>query len=211
MYTAELKTLRTPDEIQATEARCRANLALMARIYRKPNRAAAPIVSAREGAYKLQGRAMPDAQPAVHGPLHTAIIAGDLAGVRQHLTPDTVNQVSLAGLSPLHLAVYGYSKISETASWVAARANGRKLPREAIVDLLIASGAKIDVWDHNQRLPSACCEAKRLPDSLVAAMDKLIQESSIRMSDHRSLNAFYSPLDVANDEQQGVHNDSVRK
>lgn len=211
MYTAELKTLRTAEEIQATEARCRANLALMARIYRKPTRAAAPVVSARNGNYKVQGRAMPEVQPAVHGPLHEAIIKGDLAGVRQHLTQDTVNQVSLAGLSPLHLAVYGYSKISETAAWVAARVNGRKLEREVIVDLLIESGAKIDAWDHNQRLPSACCEAKRLPDSLVAAMDKLIQETSVRVSDHRTLNAFYSPLDVANDELTGVHDDSVRK
>lgn len=190
MYTAELRTTRTAEERQACEERATATRALIDRLLKKPR---------------------PVAPQAVHGPLHQAIIDGDLAGVRQHLSPFTVNKPTLSGLTPLHLGVYGYSAIAETAPWHTARAHGRKLDRESIVDILIEAGAKLDAWDHAKRLPAACCQTKRLPDSLVTAMDALIEKTTHGVNERKTLNAFFSHHDGAQEDKTGLHIDSVRR
>lgn len=146
---------RTQEQREAIEEQAAANRALMATLYTKPKPA-----------------------PQVLGNLHRAVIAGDIPGVLRHLTRDAINQATVTGLTPLHLAAFGYARIVDTPAWCRAQAANRKTVQEQIVDLLIERGARVDAWDHAKRLPAACCEGKRLPASLVEAMERLKEETS---------------------------------
>lgn len=150
-----LNNFRTTEEREAIEEQAASNRALMARIYTKPKPA-----------------------PQVLGDLHRAVIAGDLAAVRRALTQETVNQATVTGLTPLHLAVFGFARVQDTRAWSQAVLAGTKTVQEQIVDLLIERGAKVDAWDHAKRLPAACCDGKHLPASLYEAMECLKQETS---------------------------------
>lgn len=107
----------------------------------------------------------------VHGSLYSAILAGNLDQVREALTKESVNEATNDGLTPLHLAVFGYSLVADSTAGNTARAQGCKLDQELIVDLLLEAGAKIDVWDNMKRLPASCCDGKRMPDALRKAME----------------------------------------
>lgn len=146
---------RTQEDHEAIEEQAAANRALMARIYTKPKPA-----------------------PQVLGNLHRAVIAGDIPGVLRHLTNASINEATVTGLMPLHLAAFGYARIVDTPAWCRAQEAKCKTVQEQIVDLLIERGAKVDAWDHAKRLPAACCEGKRLPASLVEAMERLKEETS---------------------------------
>lgn len=178
MFTCDLKTLRTPEEREASELRAQETLRLMAAC--RPSKETKP--------------------KAVHGPLHQAIIVGDLKAVRAAITPKSVNEATIGGLTPLHLAVFGYSLAVDTAVGNAARVKGSKLDQELIVELLLEAGALIDVWDHEKRLPAACCDGRRMPESLKIAMVRRVEKTTRSGEPNErklELNAFFSLQDVS--------------
>lgn len=183
-------TFRSDQERTAVAERASVNRALMDRLYVRPK---------------------PAPQPALAS-IHRAIIAGDLGAVRAALTPDTVNLSTVSGLTPLHLACYGYAQVVDTPTWHRANMSGKQLKQEAIVDLLLAHGARVDTWDHQRRVPAACCEGKKLPTQLVAAMRQLMDESAFVLSwkgntadssEAHVLNAFFAKCDITPDSKQG--------
>jgi hypothetical protein len=183
-------TFRTDEERAAVAERACANRALMDRLYVRPK---------------------PVAQPAL-APIHRAIIAGDIPAVRAALTPDTVNLATVSGLSPLHLACYGYAQVVDTPAWHRTNLAGNKTNQEAIVDLLLEQGARVDAWDHQRRVPAACCEGKRLPAGLIKAMRKRMDETAFVLpwmnntaesSEAHVLNAFFAKCDISPDSKQG--------
>lgn len=149
---------RTDEQIAETEERARANRVLMAKVYRNPRRLPSPA--------------------AVHGPLHRAIIAADLEAVRAALSATSVNQKTVGGLTPLHLAVFGYGQVCEKAQGDRRFVAGSKLVQEQIVDLLLSAGADVAAWDMEKRLPAACCEGRKMPESLKLAMSHMIDETT---------------------------------
>lgn len=181
---------RTDEERAAIAERAAANRAWMDKVYAKPK---------PQGAMTLSN-------------LHRAIIAGDLAAVRANLTPELVNQATITGLTPLHLACFGYSQVRDTPTWHRANMAGKKTPQEQIVDLLLAHGARVDVWDAQRRVPAACCAGKGLPPSLVEAMRKRIEETAFVLEwmkntkdspEAHVLNAFFAKCDINPDSKQG--------
>jgi hypothetical protein len=183
-------TFQSDEERAAVAVRATANRALMDRLYVRPK---------------------PAPQPAL-APIHRAIIAGDLSAVRAVLTSETVNLPTVSGLSPLHLACYGYAQVVETPAWHRANMSGMQLKQEAIVDLLLAHGARVDAWDHQRRVPAACCEGKKLPTGLIKAMRKLMDETAFVLpwmnntadsSEAHVLNAFFAKCDITPDSKQG--------
>lgn len=175
---------RTAEERLNIQAQAQANLAFMAKIYKKPKApAAAPLSD-----------------------LHRAIIASDLEAVRKAVDHETVNQVAMTGLTPLHLAVFAYGRVAETTAWQRAQVAGRKTVQEQIVDLLLEQGARVDVWDHAKRLPAACCEGKKMPPSLMKAMADTIEATSIPATGAGTgiiKNAFLHSSDFTPDSQKG--------
>lgn len=181
---------RTDEERAAIAERAAANRAWMAKTYAKP-RPKAPVVLTA---------------------LHRAIIAADLAAVRSILTPDQVNHATITGLTPLHLACFGYAQVRDTPAWHRANMAGKKTPQETIVDLLLAHGAHVDVWDAQRRVPAACCDGKGLPPSLVDAMRKKMEETAFVLEwmkntqdspEAHVLNAFFAKCDINPDSKQG--------
>lgn len=181
---------RTDEERAAIAERAAANRAWMAKAYAKP---------------KPQG-------PMSLSLLHRAIIAGDLGAVRGNLTPDTVNQATITGLTALHLACFGYAQVRNTPAWHRANMAGKKTPQEQIVDLLLEHGARVDVWDAQRRVPAACCDGKGLPPSLVETMYKRMNETAFVLEWMRNtkdspeahvLNAFFAKCDINPDSKQG--------
>ena len=181
---------RSDEERAAIVERAAANRAWMDTVYAKPKPAPQPPLLS----------------------IHRAIIAGDLAAVRANLTPTTVNLATVSGLTPLHLACFGYAQVVDTPTWHRANLAGTKTRQEAIVDLLLEEGAQLDVWDQARRIPAACCEGKKQPASLVAAMAKMIQDTAHRVDWMKNspesqmatlLNAFFAKGDISVDKQQG--------
>jgi hypothetical protein len=183
-------TFRSEQERAAVAERASVNRALMDRLYVRPK---------------------PAPQPALAS-IHRAIIAGDLGAVRDALTPDTVNLATVSGLTPLHLACYGYAQVVDTPTWHQANISGKQLKQEAIMDLLLAHGARVDAWDHQRRVPAACCEGKKLPIKLVSAMRDLMKQTAFVLpwmnnteesSEAHVLNAFFAKCDITPDSKQG--------
>jgi hypothetical protein len=181
---------RTNEERAAIAERAAANRAWMAKTYAKP-RSQAPVVLTA---------------------LDRAIIAGDLEAVRANLMHDQVNQATITGLTPLHLACFGYAQVRDTPAWHRANMAGKKTPQETIVDLLLAHGAQVDVWDAQHRVPAACCDGKGLPPSLVEAMRKKMEETAFVLEwmkntkdspEAHVLNAFFAKCDINPDSKQG--------
>ena len=135
-----------------------------------------------------------------HTPLHDAIIRGDLVAVQACVTEDNIDLATVNGLTPLHLAVAGLGMAQKRNEFKAQS----KLVEEKIVDFLIGQGAPVDVWDSMARLPAACIDGGKLPESLVGAMEMVRARTSYRKEfvgvgaeneDRTEFNIFFSEND----------------
>lgn len=109
-----------------------------------------------------------------HTNLHQAIIAGNTGMVMIYMQLLDVNQPSVNGLTPLHMAVYGYAQ-----AWKRAEANGtlltRVLPEETILNHLLKAGADVTKLDDMGRLPVACLDGARMPAALASRMEEILE------------------------------------
>lgn len=129
-----------------------------------------------------------------HTMLHDAIIRSDLPAVIANLTEDNIDLATVNGLTPIHLAVYALGIWQKTHVFMPAK----KSVQEEIVDVLIEAGAPVVIWDSMSRLPAACIDGGKLPQSLVHAMEQEKERTTGGVcKDHGNLNVFFDGSDAA--------------
>lgn len=129
-----------------------------------------------------------------HTKLHDAIIRSDLPAVIANLTEDNIDLATVNGLTPLHLAVYALGIWQKSHEFMRAK----KSVQEQIVDVLIEAGAPVVIWDSMRRLPAACIEGGKLPQSLVLAMEQE-RERTTEGEGKIKMNVFFDKGDAAGD------------
>lgn len=117
---------------------------------------------------------LPTKRTQQHSEIHKAVIAGNVGMVMIYLQLQDVNQPSVNGLTPLHMAVYGYAQ-----AWKRAEAYGtlltRELPEETIINHLLKAGADVTKLDDMGRLPVACLDGARMPAVLACLMEEILE------------------------------------